>query len=68
MQTGGPVKTESAFQVARQLIQQKGISGLYKGLSATLMRYGHTNTKINEIISVEISIGNHAFSMCFLFS
>lgn len=29
----------SATQIARELLQTKGIPGLYKGLGATLMRY-----------------------------
>ena len=34
-----PGRTVSATQIARELLQTKGIQGLYKGLGATLMRY-----------------------------
>lgn len=36
----GTVETKSptAMQLTRQLLQEKGIAGLYKGLGATLLR------------------------------
>lgn len=36
----GTVETKSptAMQITRQLLREKGIAGLYKGLGATLLR------------------------------
>lgn len=37
----GTVETKSptAMQITRELLREKGIAGLYKGLGATLLRY-----------------------------
>lgn len=42
---GGPVEVKSptAMQLTRELLKEKGIAGLYKGLGATLLRYENTN-------------------------
>lgn len=41
---GGPVevKSRTAMQLTRELLKEKGIAGLYKGLGATLLRYKNT--------------------------
>lgn len=31
-------KSQTAMQITRQLLREKGIAGLYKGLGATLLR------------------------------
>lgn len=33
------IKSPTAMQITRQLLREKGIAGLYKGLGATLLRY-----------------------------
>ena len=33
-----PTKAPTAMQLTRELLKEKGIAGLYKGLGATLLR------------------------------
>lgn len=35
---GTVAKSQTAMQLTRQLLSEKGIAGLYKGLGATLLR------------------------------
>ena len=35
---GSVEKSQTAMQITRQLLKEKGIAGLYKGLGATLLR------------------------------
>lgn len=46
----GTVETKSptAMQITRELLKEKGIAGLYKGLGATLLRYNRPGTFTNQ--------------------
>ncbi|XP_077066215.1 mitochondrial glutamate carrier 1 isoform X1 [Siphateles boraxobius] len=50
---GGPVelKSPTAMQLTRELLKEKGIAGLYKGLGATLLRLGKTHANITQSVS-----------------
>lgn len=49
---GGPVemKSPTAMQLTRELLKEKGIAGLYKGLGATLLRLGKTHANITQSV------------------
>lgn len=52
---GGPVEVKSptAMQLTRDLLKEKGIAGLYKGLGATLLRYENTNIHFRSTNSAQ---------------
>lgn len=50
---GGPVEVKSptAMQLTRELLKEKGIAGLYKGLGATLLRLGKAHANMTQSVS-----------------